>query len=222
MVTYDREYFESPEGAGNASIEGLKDLPYLLQFLAPKPDEKTLDVGCGLGRLAEVIAERGSEVVGIDVSEYAIERAKERYEGREQLQFICMDALDMDFQGCFDRIVCYHFIEHLALPDARILLKKMRNALKSQGRLVMGLPIDDGRLVRRAIHFTATRRMRKYLGHLVSFSVQEIERELVSAGFVIDEICRLSYFGIRVPGWVPQIPLIGLPTVCADIRATKR
>jgi 2-polyprenyl-3-methyl-5-hydroxy-6-metoxy-1,4-benzoquinol methylase len=222
VVTYNKRYFQSPEGAGNTSIEGLKDLPCLLEYLAPKPDEKILDVGCGLGRLAEVIAEHGSEVTGIDISEYAISQAKERCKGREKLEFICMDALNMDFQGHFDKIICYHFIEHLTLPDARILLRKMCSALKDGGTLVMGLPIEDGRFLRRAVHFMATRRKWQYLGHLVSYSIREIERELVSAGFAFDEICLLSYLGVKIPGWVPRISLIGLPVVCADIRATKK
>lgn len=222
MVTYDEGFFTSPDGVGQACIKGLRDLPWLLRSLAPKPDEKILDVGCGLGRLAEVIAEYGSEVTGIDISEYAIERAKEKYKGREQLEFICANALDMDFKNSFDKILCYHFIEHLTLADARILLQKMYSALKSGGTLVMGLPIDDGHLLRRCVHFVATRRKWRYLGHLVGFSVKEIERELVSAGFVVDDMCLLSYFGMRVPAWAPQISLIGLPVVCADIRATKK
>lgn len=52
--------------------------------------------------------------------------------------------------------------------------------------------------------------------------MKEIERELVSAGFVVGDIYMISYVGIRVPGWVPQIPLIGLPIVCADIRAITK
>ncbi len=222
MVTYDKGYFQSPEGAGNVSIEGLKDLHCLLEYLAPKPAEKILDVGCGLGRLAEVVSEHGSSVTGIDISRYAINQAKERYKGKERLEFICASALNMDFEGHFDKILCYHFVEHLALPDARILLRKMYGALKDEGTLVMGLPIDDGRLPRRAVHFMATRRRWQYLGHLLSYSIREIEKELVSAGFAVDEMCLLSYLGIRIPGWIPQIPLIGLPVVCADIRATKK
>ena len=133
-----------------------------------------------------------------------------------------MSALDMDFDGYFDKVLCYHFIEHLTLPDARILLKKIHRGLKSEGTLVMGLPIDDGCFLRRAIHFMATRRRWRYLGHLVSFSIQGIEREIVSAGFSIKDVCLLSYFGIRVPGWLPQIPLIGVPVVCIDIQLSKR
>jgi hypothetical protein len=98
----------------------------------------------------------------------------------------------------------------------------MHNALKNGGILVIGLPIDDARFLRRAVHFMATRRRYSYTGHLVSFSVPGIKREVVSAGFSINDICLLSYFGLRVPGWFPQIPLTGLPIVCVDIYATKK
>jgi len=164
MVTYTREYFQSPEGAGNASVKGLRDLPCLLRFLGPKPDEKILDVGCGLGRIAEVIAGYGLEVTGIDISEFAIEQVRERCKGRENLEFICASALDMDFEGVFDKILCYHFVGHLALPDARILLKRMHSALKDGGTLVMGLPVNQQYLVDPIRYL---RKYRRQVGRLV-------------------------------------------------------
>ena len=219
---YDKEYFESPEEAGLVSLDDVKDLPYILEFLSLKPKERILDVGCGLGRFDGVIVERGAEVTGIDISEYAIEQARRRYKGRKELQFICMNALDIDYENYFDKVLCYHFIEHLTLADGRILLRKIHNALKNGGVLVIGLPINDFTLARRMLRIVAHRPKGGRPTHLVSFSIEEIKREIISAGFSITSVCPLSYSTVRLPEGVSRIPFFRQAILCADMRAIKK
>jgi ubiquinone/menaquinone biosynthesis C-methylase UbiE len=218
---YNRGYFESPESPGDFT-EDVKELPLLVEWLGLKPGKKVLDVGCGLGRFESVIAEQGAQVTGIDISEYAIEQARRRHENSQQIQFICGNALETDFESCFDSVFCYHFVEHISLTDGRILLRKIHRLLKSNGILVMGLPIDDVCFPRRLVHSAATRRRWNELGHITSYSKQDIKREITSAGYEVTNMLPLSYFGIRLPEQLPQIPLMGLPIICADIRAIKQ
>lgn len=56
------------------------------------PPMKVLEIGCGLGTAAAWLAERGLEVVGIDVSEQAIEQARKIYLDRSGLEFMCSDV----------------------------------------------------------------------------------------------------------------------------------
>ncbi len=219
---YDKEYFESPEEAGLASLDDVKDLPYILEFLSLKPKDKILDVGCGLGRFDGVIAERGAEVTGIDISEYAIEQARRRYKGRKQLQFTCMNALNMDYESYFDKVICYHFIEHLTLADGRILLQKICKALKSEGVLAIGLPINDFTLVRRMLRIVVHQPQWGCRTHVTSFSLEEIEREITSSGFSITNVCPLSYSAVRLPEGVSRIPFLRQAILCGDIRAIKK
>lgn len=218
---YDEGYFESAESPGS-STRDVKELGFLIEFLAPKPGKRILDIGCGLGRFENIIAEQGAEVTGIDISEYAIEQAKKRYRNDKQIHFVCTNALQMDYENYFDSVFCYHFIEHISLSDGRILLRKIHKALKKDGILVMGLPIDDVCVTRRLVHFIATRRRWKELGHITSYSKQGIQREVTSAGFKVTNMLLLSYFGIRLPEQTPQVPLIGLPTIGTDISAIKQ
>lgn len=220
-VIYDKEYFESPEGLHNKGVRACERLDIVMNLLAPKSQESMLDIGCGYGRFADLVAEFGIRYVGIDISEYVIEQAKKRQVDRERFHFECMSCLNMNYKDQFDKVLCYHVVEHLVLQDARILLRNIFNSLKPGGALVIGCPIDDACLPRRLLHYAANRRKWRYCGHLLSFSKDRILKELRLAGFCITDVCLLSYFGIILHSWFPQIPLVGLPVTCITIRAIK-
>src|SRR3954468_16794200 len=59
-----------------ASIEDLHQS--VANALAARPGERVLDLGCGSGRVAELLAASGATVVGIDLAPGLIETAKER------------------------------------------------------------------------------------------------------------------------------------------------
>jgi len=222
MSFYNKEYFETPEAPTLEGISEVKDLPCLLKYLEPKEEDKILDIGCGIGRLTKTIAKEGAKVIGIDISKYAIEQAKITYKNQENLEFICKNALEIDYNCYFNKVFCFHNIEHFSIDDARLLLKKIHLALKDNGILVLGLPINDDYFIRRTIHFLAKRRSWKHYGHLTSFSIQGIKDEIEAAGFKITDIYKISYFSIKVPEAIPQIPLLGIPTICIDICAQKK
>jgi SAM-dependent methyltransferase len=50
----------------------------VVEKLAARPGERMLDLGCGTGRVAELLAQAGADVVGVDLSPALIERAQER------------------------------------------------------------------------------------------------------------------------------------------------
>ena len=59
--------------------ETLVDIHELVvERLDPKPGERWLDLACGTGAVAERVAGRGAEVVGVDLAPALIETAKER------------------------------------------------------------------------------------------------------------------------------------------------
>ncbi|MGY5875307.1 MAG: methyltransferase domain-containing protein [Candidatus Thorarchaeota archaeon] len=65
---------------------------------------KVLDVGCGAGRVALFLQQKGHEVVGIDISEEALEVARER--GVRDARYMSVGELDFP-DGTFDTVLMY-------------------------------------------------------------------------------------------------------------------
>src|SRR5438067_1176867 len=67
----------------------------LLDLVGPRRDERILDLGCGQGRIARLLAEAGNHVVGVDLSSelLAIARAK----GGRQVRYIHADVCASDW-----------------------------------------------------------------------------------------------------------------------------
>lgn len=88
-------------GGGRKATEDLLDMCHL------GPESRVLDIGCGGGQTACKIArEYGSQVVGIDISEVMISKAKERARAQnleEKVEFRVADVFKLPFgDGSFD------------------------------------------------------------------------------------------------------------------------
>ena len=71
---------------------------------------RTLEVGCGTGTNAIYLAQHGLDVVGIDISPLAVEKARAKAHGRcrfEAIDFLHEAAPGGPFQFVFDR-GCFH------------------------------------------------------------------------------------------------------------------
>ncbi|KPL60155.1 class I SAM-dependent methyltransferase [Rossellomorea vietnamensis] len=96
---------------------------------------KVLEFGCGPGRNAIYLAERGFEVDAVDVSKTSLEWAKERADGRNlTINFLHQNIFDCDLNiGKYDFIYdsgCFH---HIA-PHRRIsYINLIERTLKHEG-----------------------------------------------------------------------------------------
>ncbi len=69
----------------------------LVDALAPQPGEEFLDVGCGAGNVAELAAQTGAHVTGIDLSPRLIDVARARAEaGGFHIHYSVGDAENLD------------------------------------------------------------------------------------------------------------------------------
>ncbi len=87
----------------------------ILKFV--KPGMKVLDAGCGEGVLSVMMAQKGAQVTGIDLSEPNIERCRTyAQENNLTINFIQGDLEKLPFaDNSFDLVVSSHVLEHL--PD---------------------------------------------------------------------------------------------------------
>ncbi len=65
---------------------------------------KILDIGCGAGRAALHFQEKGHEVVGIDISQAAVDAARQR--GVREVHLMSADELDFP-EGTFDTVLLF-------------------------------------------------------------------------------------------------------------------
>lgn len=103
----------------------------LVALLAPKAGERILDVGCGTGDLAALIAEGGADVTGLDSSTEMVEAARKKY---PQLRFDIASADDFSYTEPFDAVfsnATLHWV--LRYKEA---VQCIYEALKPGGRLV--------------------------------------------------------------------------------------
>lgn len=95
-----------------------------------------LDVGCGMGRFAEVVTRWGARVVGIDLSA-AAEVAARNLKEREFVAFQA-DVFDLPFAPeSFDLIYSLGVLHHT--PDCEQAVKVLPQYLKPGGKLVVWL-----------------------------------------------------------------------------------
>ena len=97
---------------------------------------RVLDVGCGNGELALLLACDGRSVTGIDPSEECIAEARARV-GRENVCFVCASLEDFDAEGPYDAIVFVASLHHM---DMRGAIARAKELLAAWGVIaVVGL-----------------------------------------------------------------------------------
>ena len=88
----------------------------LRSFVAPRGDERALDVGTGAGTLALALAPLVREVVGVDIVEALLERA--RANAPANASFVEGDATALPFEPCsFDLVCTRRTLHHIARPE---------------------------------------------------------------------------------------------------------
>ena len=103
----------------------------LIDWLEPRSGEAILDLGCGTGELATVIAGRGARVVGLDASAEMIAVARER---APALEWLVGDGEALGFDGAFDALFSNAALHWMVRAEATA--RGIARALKPGGRLV--------------------------------------------------------------------------------------
>lgn len=99
-----------------------------LEWLAPRPGERILDLGCGDGALTVRLAQRCT-TVGIDASAEQIAAARKR-----GLTAVIADGAALPFAAAFDAVFSNAALHWMRPPDA--VIEGVWRALKSGGRFV--------------------------------------------------------------------------------------
>jgi 2-polyprenyl-6-hydroxyphenyl methylase / 3-demethylubiquinone-9 3-methyltransferase len=106
-----------------------------IQGLVALEGKRVLDVGCGGGILADSMARRGAEVLGIDLATKALKVAQlHALEAETQgvsYREISAEGLAAEQPASFDVVTCMEMMEHV--PDPSLIVKACADLVKPGG-----------------------------------------------------------------------------------------
>ena len=142
-----------------------------------RPGLRVLDLGCGDGVFSAAIAAAGAVVVGAEVAQAAIDRARAR---RPELEFVRVE-LDGELpfaDGAFDCVWSSEVIEHVS--DTARWLSEVRRVLVARGVVLLTTP-SHGRV---RVALGGVERFSPPLGdHLHLYTQASLRRTLAEFGF---------------------------------------
>jgi 2-polyprenyl-3-methyl-5-hydroxy-6-metoxy-1,4-benzoquinol methylase len=149
---------------------------------SPSAPLRVLDVGCGEGQLTAAIADAGYRVLGVDVAEEPLRRARSRHTGLE-LRRVEPDGEWPLADASFDVAWSGETIEHVA--DTAGWLSELRRVLRSGGSLILSTPAH-GPLRRLGLALSRQRFERHFdprADHLRFYTPRTLARLLEDFGF---------------------------------------
>lgn len=103
--------------------------------IAPLNRQRVLDVGCGGGILADAMARKGADVLGIDLAEKSLKVAQLHAleAGTSQITYrlVAAEALAAEMPDQFDVVTCMEMLEHV--PDPASVVQACARLAKPGG-----------------------------------------------------------------------------------------
>ena len=108
-----------------------------IENLVPLHGKRVLDVGCGGGILADAMARKGANVLGIDLASKALKVAQlhalEAETEGVKYQEISAETLALEQPASFDMVTCMEMLEHV--PDPSSIVKACATLVKPGGHV---------------------------------------------------------------------------------------
>lgn len=135
-----QQYFESRVKTTMVPTEtpyNLRHVQEVLQFAQYQPGERTLEVGCGMGRHTLLLAKLGVQVEGLDLSAVLLERLREYSAGKFDIPLHSADILNPpdELKGEFNLVLGFFTLHHLI--DIKKSFLGLAQFLKPGGRIVV-------------------------------------------------------------------------------------
>jgi cyclopropane fatty-acyl-phospholipid synthase-like methyltransferase len=170
---------DSPE---SFAASGRRDLEEkVLDGLDVSPRWRVLEIGCGMGRLLRPLAPRVASVVGTDLSEEMLRRAREYCASLPNIELALTDGgLDFLADASFDFVFSHIVFQHL--PRKAYAERYFRDAFRV---------LAPGGVFRVQVDGRSRQFFRRWVADSwsgVVFSGPELSRRLERAGFRVKEI----------------------------------
>ena len=165
---------------------------YAVARLDARPGDDVLEVGVGTG-LSLPLYPRGCSVVGIDISEPMLGRARARLEamGREDVRLERMDARTLRFpDGSFDKVLAPYVIS--VVPDPAAVMAEMTRVCRPGGRVLVVNKFQSGFAPMAALERALTP-LSTWIGFRMDLRVDEIATH---PGLKLARRSRVNLFGL--------------------------
>lgn len=182
-LTFLLERLRAVQPAARASAgEAAAETAIAVEAARTPARARVLDVGCGAGEITSEIARAGFDVVGIDVAEEPLRRARAR-DPQLDVRLVATDGEWPLADASFDAVWAGETLEHVL--DTAAWLTQVRRVLRSGGTLVLSTPAH-GRLRVLALALSA-RRFDEYFDprsdHVRFYTRRTLARLLADFGF---------------------------------------
>ena len=111
----------------------------IFKSLDKLPIGKTLDIGCGSGLTSKYLAEGGRSVVGIDISQAAIDYAR-KHNFHPSVKYICAGLEEFETDDQFDVICMVDVLEHLSSSAVAKLFEILNDASHEHTVIYLNIP----------------------------------------------------------------------------------
>jgi ubiquinone/menaquinone biosynthesis C-methylase UbiE len=140
---------------------------------------RVLDIGCGTGKLAGRLAQRGISVVGLDLCEPMVRQARSKLNGDgSRVRLAVGDSEHLPFAaGAFDAVTCSNSFHHY--PNQPAVIREMFRVLGSGGHLLILDGLRDN-LIGRIMYDVIITRVEGDVWHR---DAQSMEGMMRTAGF---------------------------------------
>jgi SAM-dependent methyltransferase len=119
--------------------------PNVLQELAPLTGTHVLDLGCGEGYVARMVAQAGARsVFGIDISSEMVGRAQQAAANGAPCPMTFKSGNVTNFQDFpreqFDRVIAVFMVSYLSCAEMTAVFRTVRSRLAAGGRFIFTVP----------------------------------------------------------------------------------
>jgi len=183
-IQHDYRFWMTESHSDDVSMwsSGERDSAILLDGIEEKENKTLLELGCGVGRLLKANVGKFHKVIGFDVSEEAVKRARELIGPDSSLELHAGDGFSLNPipDNSVDVAFSFAAITSMPVDVAANYLKEMHRVLKSDGTVRLQMYLGEEMLVGSEDTL-----------HLRSFKRENLQLALEVAGFQIEYIKEL-------------------------------
>jgi ubiquinone/menaquinone biosynthesis C-methylase UbiE len=173
---YDRGWRKELEAGKEERGNLLTNLEFLAQIDLLRPEDRILEIGCGIGTIVHELSKKGHNIIGIDISSEAIEYGKKKY-GDIHLEVQAAEILPYENES-FDVVLSFDLFEHIAEIDKHI--SEVRRVLHPGGYYLFQTPNRYSNIIYETL-WTKSLQWRRY--HPSLHSPGQLRRRMARHGF---------------------------------------